>query len=110
MPGILCITDVHVCFVGDDATAVPPWKLPHKAITKVSSPKPKPAKKGGAWAGASQWAGALQIPPLSTSHLTGTTKRVLRLDFENKQHVLLAEFFAQQLEDALALIELKQES
>lgn len=46
LPGILCVTDVHVCFVGDDATSVPPFKLAHKRVAKVSSPRP--TTRGGA--------------------------------------------------------------
>lgn len=47
-------------------------------------------------------------------HRTGTGKRMLRLDVgdddKSRSHVVFVEFHGQQLDDALALIELKQEA
>ena len=98
LPGILCVTDVHVCFVGDDTASVPPFKLPHKRVAKVSSPRP--ATRGGAVA---------MLHGRNTHDACATGPRLLRLDIGESHHLVFAKFVGSQLDDAFALVELKQQ-
>lgn len=80
-PGILCVTDVHCCFVGDDEATMPPFKLPHAGVKKV----------------------AKQRAP-------GKGEASLRLECQDGSYIVLQRFGeAHGLDDALALMELRLE-